>query len=198
MLFRSGVFTLKAYVSNSDNTLNTKAISFNIICVEDGYQGKFIAVNDVSEEIINYSENKVFDYCLYDSGLLTTAINFGVEKDNEIIYETSEANATTASKNTFQFSLEYPTIDDNDFDVTVKAYTYSTDVRVNNKLGYNAVGGSVFFMNPKTRTNAQSNKETIINESNKSNVSAAINEYVNWRYECPHYYFQNIDEPPFD
>lgn len=25
-----------------------------------------------------------------------------------------------------------------------------------------------------------------------------INEYVNWRYECPHYYFQNIDEPPFD
>ena len=36
----SGVFTLKAYVSNSDNTLNTKAISFNIICVEDGYRSE--------------------------------------------------------------------------------------------------------------------------------------------------------------
>ena len=50
---------------------------------------------------------------------------------------------------------------------------------VNNSLGYSAVAGSVFYMNPKTRSNRQENYKSIINEVDGSCITG-VWKNLNW------------------
>ena len=50
---------------------------------------------------------------------------------------------------------------------------------VNNSLGYSATAGSVFYMNPKTRSNRQENYREILNETSSTTIPA-IWTGMNW------------------
>ncbi len=50
---------------------------------------------------------------------------------------------------------------------------------MNNSLGYSAVAGAVMYINPKTRTNRQGNRECMINEVDGTQIEAIWNG-INW------------------
>lgn len=76
----TGVFNISAYVSNSDGTVKTRTISFNVICAVAGEQRKLVAVNNILGRATNWSENSLFDYAMYDGDNVITSAKFTIKK----------------------------------------------------------------------------------------------------------------------
>jgi len=182
---RSGVFLVSAYVANADGTIKTKTISYNIICIVSGATDKFIAINNVLAKATNWAENALFDYTMYDGGDTTTAAQFVVKKAGISVYTSDENSITTSTKYTLSIPLEIETLDNSDFEIVAQILDDNSELvpamtfPVNNSLGYSAIAGAAFYMNPKTRSNSQSNRLSIVNEITGSLVSGTW-EGMNW------------------
>ena len=182
---KAGVYRLSAYVTNSDGTITTKTLSFNVMCGIAGERVKLIAVNNILEKATNWTENALFDYAMYDGENITTSARFVADKDGVTVFASDEDAISTSTKHTFSFPMEIETMDNTDFEVSVRVLdgeTVLTDPMifpVNNSLGYSAVAGPVFYMNPKTRSNRQGNYKDIINEVDATVVTSTW-ENMNW------------------
>ena len=181
---RTGVFNVSFYVSNADGMIRTNAVSFNIMCIHSGATQKLIAINNRISKAVNWSENKVFDYALYDAGKVSTSAKFTVTKSGTQIYESENNAITTTSKQTFTLPLEIETVDNTDFDINVKVTDVVSEmssiiIPVDNSLGFSANAGAVFYLNPRTRTNSQANRQYIVNEMGGALVSATWKNF-NW------------------
>lgn len=174
---KSGVFKVSMYVANSDGSIRTRTISYNIICAVAGDAIKLIAINNVIEKATNWSENALFDYAMYDGNNAITTAQFTVKKDGSHVYSSLDDRIATSSKHTFSLPLEIETIDNADFDIIVNVtngsggaeLTSAMIIPVNNSLGFSSVAGAVFYMNPRTRSNNQSNYQSVVNEMTRRN-----------------------------
>ncbi len=182
---KTGVFNVAAYVANTDGSIQTKTVSFNMICAVSGADAKLIAVNNVLDKAINWAENALFDYAMYDGGNVTTSAQFVLNQDDALVFSSRENSIATSTRYTFSFPMEIETMDNTDFEIVTHILDGEVELTapiafpVNNSLGYSAVAGSVFYMNPKTRSNRQGNYQDIINEIDSSAVTANW-ENMNW------------------
>ena len=181
----SGVYTIEAYVASVDGNFRTSKTTHQIIFITEGDTGKYVAVNNVIKQAINYSENIIFDYSIYNGGIATMPITFTASKEGESIYSIDLENVTTGSKNTFSIALEVETKDSNNFDIAISADSNGLNVLspiligVDNRYSFAAFPGAVFHLNPKTRDNSQSNREDIINAVDNSAINAEWSN-MNW------------------
>ncbi|MCM0278060.1 leucine-rich repeat domain-containing protein, partial [Bacteroides fragilis] len=164
---KTGVFKVTAYVSTVDGSVATKVVSFNVMCAVTGEAVKMIAINNVTSKAINWTENALFDYSIYNGDEVNTSAEFIVNKDGKQVYSSDEDNITTQAKHTFSIPMEIDTLDNSEFNIEVSVMDgYSqlgstVVIPVDNSLGYSAVAGAVFYMNPKTRSNGQSNRQSV-------------------------------------
>ena len=181
----TGVFNISAYVSNSDGTVKTRTISFNVICAVAGEQRKLVAVNNILGRATNWSENSLFDYAMYDGDNVITSAKFTIKKDGEDVFTSEEDSIACSAGHTFSFPMEIETMDNTEFEITAHILDVDMELtspityQVNNSLGYSAVSGAVFYMNPKTRSNRQGNRQEIINEMDGSVIPGSW-ENMNW------------------
>ncbi len=182
---RTGVYRLSARVTNSDETITTKTMSFNVICAVPGERVKLVVVNNIQEKATNWTENSLFDYAMYDGDNITTSARFVVTKDEGTLFASDEDAISTSTRHTFSFPMEVETMDSTDFEISVSVLDGETELTgpmtfpVNNSLGFSAVAGAVFYMNPKKRSNRQGNYKDMINEVDDTVVAAAW-ENMNW------------------
>nr|DAT09607.1 MAG TPA: tail protein [Caudoviricetes sp.] len=182
---KSGIFNVSMYVANSDGSIRTRTISYNIICAVTGDAVKLIAINNVLEKATNWSENALFDYAMYDGSNAITSAQFTVKKDGSHVYSSLDDRISTSAKHTFSLPLEIETIDNADFDIAVSVtdggteLTSSMTIPVNNSLGFSSVAGAVFYMNPRTRSNNQSNYQSVVNEMTGEAIPATW-QGMNW------------------
>lgn len=182
---KTGVFNILAYVSNSDGTIKTRTISFNVICAVLGEQAKLIAINNVLEKATNWSENTLFEYTMYDGDNVTTSAEFVIKKENESVFTSEENSIACSTKHIFSFPMEIETLDNTDFEISIHVLdgnvelTSAIEIPVNNSLGYSATSGAIFYMNPKSRSNRQGNRQEIINEMDGSVITAKWKN-MNW------------------
>ncbi len=182
---KSGIFNVSMYVANSDGSIRTRTISYNIICAVTGDVVKLIAINNVLEKATNWSENALFDYAMYDGSNAITSAQFTVKKDGSHVYSSLDDRISTSAKHTFSLPLEIETIDNADFDIAVSVtdggteLTSSMTIPVNNSLGFSSVAGAVFYMNPRTRSNNQSNYQSVVNEMTGEAIPATW-QGMNW------------------
>ena len=186
---KTGVFRVDAYVANSDGSIKTRTISFNVICYVAGAQAKLIAINNKLDKAVNWSENTLFEYTMYDGDNVTTSAEFEIIKDTEPVFSSIENNISTSTRYSFSIPLEIETIDNQDFAITTHVKDEGTLLTepivfsVNNSLGYSAVAGATLYINPKTRSNRQGNRQQIINEIDGSLINGTWNN-VNWGNDC--------------
>ena len=181
-----GVYIVKAWLSNADDTLQTNAVSFEIMCSMPVSTHKLVAINNSAEQLANWTENTAFDFAVYDGLATSTSATFTVKKDNEVVFSSVENAIPTGTKQTFSFPMDIETDDDADFSVEIAILDGNNTqlvepltLEVENTAGYSAVAGAVFYMNPKTRSNNQADREKIINEVDKTPVDATwLN--MNW------------------
>lgn len=174
-------------VSNVTGTISTKELVFDIICTVSGDTGKYIAINNLATTAKNWSDNVLFDYVCYDGNNAFTTVVFDTRKDDEIITSNSNTGVSTLQKYTFNLPLEIETIDNSNFTIDVDVRdaikTYHTfKFNVDNSLGYAASAGAALYINPKTRSNTQENKEFVVNEMDGSTIDATWHN-VGWGYD---------------
>lgn len=186
---KTGVFNVSAYVANTDGSIKTRTVSFNIICAMPGEQAKLVAVNNVLGKGVNWSENALFEYAMFDGDNVTTSAQFIVRKDKEDVFTSNEDSIICSARQVFSLSLEIETMDNSEFEIIAcimdgdKELTAPVTYPVDNSSGYAAVPGAVFYMNPKTRSNSQANRQMIINEIDSSEIRASW-KGVNWGNDC--------------
>ena len=181
----TGVYNVSFYLSNSDNTIQTKLVSVNIMCFSSGESVKLMCVNNLAGLLTNWQDNKVFDYAIYDGSSAQTDALFAITKNGTEIYSSENTTLATNTKHTFTYPMEVDTDDDANFDVVVSVTSGNNNLiepitfGVNNSLGYSATAGAVLYINPKTRSNSQSNSRSIVNEADKSVIPVIWNNF-NW------------------
>lgn len=182
---KTGVFKITAYVSTVDGSVATKTVSFNVMCAVIGEAVKMIAINNVTEKAVNWTENALFDYSICNGDEVNTSAEFIVNKDGKKVYSSDEDHITTQARHTFSIPMEIDTLDNSEFAIEVSVMDgYSqlggtVVIPVDNSLGYSAVAGAVFYMNPKTRSNGQSNRQSVINEMTGAAIPCAW-KGMNW------------------
>lgn len=174
----TGIYNVELWLDA--NGLESDHLSYNIICVAtaDASTAQLIAVNEVLPTVANYGTNKLFSYAVYNGGASTASPIVNVSSlingvSTPIVENETLVNVTTATINDYILDLEIDS-QENTIGLTASIelgeskhdITYSVD----NSLSYPAVDGAVFYLNPANRNNAQGDRETIINESTKSDV----------------------------
>lgn len=181
----TGVYNVSFYLSNSDNTIQTKAVSINIMCISSGEAVKLMCVNNVADLLTNWQDNIVFNYAIYDGSAAQTDALFSIMKDGMEVYSSENDTIVTNAKNTLTYPMEVDTDDDANFDVVVSVTSGNNNLidpitlNVNNSLGYSATAGAALYINPRTRSNSQSNSRSIVNEVDKSVIPVIWNNF-NW------------------
>ena len=184
-LTTAGVYTISAYVDNLDGSIKTKTLSWNIMSVNNGTDSKLVIINNKAATVTNWTENVLFDYSITDGTAVNTTATFKVLKGTTVIYQSEESNITTNLSHQFTLSLEQDTADSSDFIILVDILdgetllTNELSFTVNNSLGYGAAPNSVFYVNPRSRNNSQSNYNKIINEVDGSIVTSTFTN-MNW------------------
>ena len=182
---KTGVYNVSFYLSNTDNTIQTKSVSVNVMCISSGEIVQLMCINNVAEQLVNWQDNKVFDYSIYDGRSSITEAVFSITKDGRLVYNSENNTIVTNAKNTLTFPMEVDTDDDSDFNVVVSATSNNSNlitpvtINVNNSLGYSATSGAVLYINPKTRANSQTNYKSVINEVDKSAIPVTW-QNLNW------------------
>ena len=181
----TGVYEISIYVSSVDESIRTRTLSFNVICVVSGDRVKLVAVNNLLDKATNWSENTLFDYAIYDGEEVSTSAQFIIKKDGMAVFTSNEDNVTTSAKHAFSFPMEIETIDSSEFDITAHVMDRETPLvepmtfAVNNSSGYSASPGAVLYINPRTRSNRQGNRLVAINEIDQSEVACTW-KGMNW------------------
>ena len=176
---KTGVFRVSAYVANSDESIKTKTVSFNIICTVAGVQVKLIAINNVLEKATNWEENTLFDYTMYDGDNVSTFARFVITKEGQQVFSSNENSIAVSTKHTFSLPLEIDTLDNSEFSIQVEVLDESIVFPVNNSLGYSAVAGATLYVNPRTRNNRQENYREVVNEMDGTAIAAEWKN-MNW------------------
>lgn len=182
---QSGVYTIEYYMSDAEGILFTSSKFIEIICINEGDTGTYVAINNVISKATNWIENRMFDYAIYDGSLYYSKIIYEILRDVVTEYESTEDNVQTEIKHTFNYSMEIETEVQGDFDIVIKikddseAVLRTLAVPVDNSLSYGSVPGAVFYMNPKTRSNNQLNYKKVTNVVDGSEIDV-IWTGMNW------------------
>ena len=182
---KTGVFKVTMYVCNTDGTLRTKEISFNIMCVAGSDKRKLLVINNVTSKAVNWSENNLLDYAIYDGDNVSTDALVSVLKGEAEVYTSDLGSVPTQTRQTLNVPFEIETPDDSNFDVTARitdkagSIDQSVIIPVDNSLGFSAVAGAVLNISPKKRTNTQSNAKDIINEADETVIPVTWSG-MNW------------------
>lgn len=178
----TGVYTVEMWLDA--NGLESEHLSYNIMCVraDEVTTAQLIAVSNVLHTVKNFDTNKLYSYAIYNKGATTAnpIVNVSAIINNtpvSIIKSEVLDNVATGVINDYIVDLEIDTQESN-----VQLYSsielgdskQEAVYQIDNSTSLPAVGGAVFYMNPANRNNAQTNRTTVINESN---LAGAITEY---------------------
>lgn len=178
---KGGVFTLEAYVTNADESIRIDMNPVQFICVLEDDGGKYMAVNNISEKAVNWTETTIFNYSIYDRGSNVTNVEFTVAKGDEVISTLVLDSVPTGTKQTLVAPLEVETLDDTPFSIIVDAgdLIEQVEIPVDNSFSYAPTAGAVFQFSPKRRDNSESNRAVIINDITGEEVPTELTN-MNW------------------
>ena len=178
----TGVYNVDIWLDA--NGLESDHLSYNIICVSqaDKFTAQLVAIGDPAKTVYNFSDNKLFEYCVYNGGTATATphikIAYVVNTNPTTIINEDLVDVATAAPLTYTASLEIEMEDESAALQLETLMTYGNEqlflFPVDNSKSYPATTGAVFYMNPSARNNAQSNREKVINSITGAEIDAVF------------------------
>ena len=167
---RTGTGTYQVEIWLDADGLESDHLMYNIMCISqaDKNTAQAICINDIANAV-NGVDSELFRYSVYNKGMASASPTIRIEKDGVKWSEETLANVPTSSPQSYATSLEFN--DKNPFfyiEATGRlgSATQTAEIRVDNSASYPAVDGASFYLNAVSRSNAQENKEAIVNEVN--------------------------------
>ena len=178
----TGVYNVELWLDA--NGLESDHLSYNIICVSaaDKFTAQIVAIGDPAKTVYNFSDNKLFEYCVYNGGTATATphikVAYVVNTNPTTIIDEDLVDVATAAPLTYTASLEIEMEDESAALQLETLMTYGNEqvfmFPVDNSKSYPATTGAVFYLNPSARNNAQSNREKVINSITGAEIDAVF------------------------
>ena len=178
----TGVYNVELWLDA--NGLESDHLSYNIICVSqaDKFTAQLVAIGDPAKTVYNFSDNKLFEYCVYNGGTATATphikVAYVVNTNPTTIIDEDLVNVVTASPLSYTASLEIE-MEDESASLNLEAImTYGNEqmliTPVDNSKAYPATTGATFYLNPSSRNNTQENKTKVVNSINRAEIDATF------------------------
>ena len=178
----TGVYNVEMWLDA--NGLESDHLSYNIICVAeaDKFTAQLVAIGNPAKTVFNFSDNELFQYCIYNGGTATGTphikVAYIVNTNPTTIIDEDLVDVATASPLTYTASLEIE-MEDESAALSLETFmTYGNEQMivypVDNSKSYPATTGAVFYLNPSARNNAQENREKIVNSINGAQIDATF------------------------
>lgn len=175
----TGVYTVEIWL-DADG-LESEHLKYNIMCVSsaDQYSARLVTMTNVASEAVNYADNKLFSYAIYNKGGATGDPTIVLTKteggSTSTFYSDTLEGVTTAAAHDFTTSIE---IASSSSDVSIGArLTYGNEQSatfvLDNSASFPATSGAAFYMNPASRSNSQTNYLKVVNEATSTAVAAS-------------------------
>lgn len=165
----TGIYNVELWLDA--NGLESEHLKYNIICVAaaDQYTARLISVSEQPEKVFNFAENSLFKYAIYNAGAATgtphVKVSSIVKATPTVLVDEDLVDVPTGAPLDYTVAIE---IETEEADVQLDAViTFGNEQQtiyaVDNSKSYPATSGAVFYINPAIRSNAQENRDKIVN-----------------------------------
>lgn len=170
----TGVYQVELWL-DADG-LQSEHLKYNIMCIATAEvsTAQLCCMANIAEKAVNYMDNALFDYAVYNGGSSTATPHIKLTAGEDVIFDEDLEGVETGKSTTFNYNLEVET---EDSELTLSSVLsfgneQSSTYQIDNSASFPATAEAAFYLNSATRNNTQANKTSIINEVNKSTVSA--------------------------
>lgn len=177
----TGVYDVELWLDTG--SVESDHLHYKIICValEDVNTAQLVSIATAPDTLVNYDTNTLFSYSVYNKGASTASPLISVNSNIGSISEETLTDVPTGAINEYVLPIE---IESESANLTVEATitfgnSQSVSYKVDNSASFPAVADAVFYLQPASRSNAQDNREVIINQATNSSVSATWSK-MNW------------------
>lgn len=172
----SGTYNVDIWLNSSG--LESEHLKYNIMFIasNDTNTAQLIAINEVSNNISNWTDSELFKYTIYDRGATTSSPSITITYNSSTLVDEILSNVSTSTINAYNASLEIDSeVSELAINATISLGETSKQITidVDNSVSFPATSGSVFYLNAATRSNNQENKGNIINEVDGSQITMA-------------------------
>lgn len=172
----SGTYNVDIWLNSSG--LESEHLKYNIMFIasNDTNTAQLIAINEVSNNISNWTDSELFKYTIYDRGATTSSPSITITYNSSTLVNEILSNVSTSTINAYNASLEIDSeVSELAINATISLGETSKQITidVDNSVSFPATSGSVFYLNAATRSNNQENKGNIINEVDSSQITMA-------------------------
>ena len=172
---RNSVHTVRLWMTAPGVT--TKAYVYNIMCVTEGDTTPLVAINNVAEEVVNYTSSRLFSYAVFNADSVDFSFSsvFG-GTTLPVLRPSPVSGLSPLAQYDFNYVIEINTEDvtatEGTLLVEATPFFESTEgvtmegvtIPIDNTFSYLATPGALFYLNAATRDNGNANRETIVNE----------------------------------
>lgn len=178
-----GLHSLEAWISVDKNGVKVESehiTSQVLIILDESKKEKYVILNDLATEIVNWTEARFFSYAVYNSESNNLPLEFVLTDYNgrETYATYTMGNVAEGAKNVFSTMMEIETAV---LDFSVKLNIMSEDellqtivLGVDNSQNFSPTAGADFIFNPKLRSNQEENPATVINSVTGEEVEATF------------------------
>lgn len=170
----TGVYKVEMWLEAVESGLLSETLSYRIMCIasEDTSTAQLICINETASEVLNYSENKLFSYAVYNGGSSSATPTITIHKDSDII-ATNTLDVATGVIHEYSYSFML-NIDESTAIIGVFA-TFGNEqaaiITLKNEASLAPVSGYSFYMDAATRSNGDDSRESFVNETTQEKVS---------------------------
>lgn len=182
----TGTHTLEVWMTGNGVETAHYKYQWMAVATSDVNKKPLVAINEVLSPAVNYDTQILFKYAVYNATSLGVKIvatdgttdTSSTRSDGLAEYAVADETLTVTPeiKNSYATKLEIDTeeLDNVKLELTVSLDSetaYEATVPVDNSKSFAPVEGAVFYMNPARRSNATSDKETILNIAPKATTT---------------------------
>lgn len=175
----TGIYNVEMWLDAG--SVQSEHLIYNIMCIAatDTATAQLVAISNMPNKVVNYADNKLFDYVVYDKGKAIASpqvvIKSLINQNPTVILDEILNDVPTKAINSYKMGVEIESQETNiqlTADITLGSSKQSVVYQVDNSLSYPPTSGFTFYLNPTLRNNAQENREIIINTANSQEIQA--------------------------
>ena len=182
-----GIHKIEAWLTvDGGDTITDKVYSQVMVNTDSNNDKIYVVINNVKPKVDNWTETTIFDYSVYNPKANNTTVNFNITdyKGTTSYLKFTASNIANGVIQHFNNMFEVESAAK-----TLNAYVHITnnaseDIAnvvsfvIDNSANFAATPDAAFILNPKVRSNSESNPNTIINHSNGNVINSTFKNFA--------------------
>lgn len=182
-----GIHKIEAWLTVDGGDIVTDKVYSQVMVNTDPNNDKtYVVINNVMPKVDNWTETTMFDYSVYNPKANNTTLNFNItdSKGTTSYLKFTASNIANGVIQHFNNMFEVESVAK-----TLNAYIHVTgdsseDIAnvmsfvIDNSTNFAATPDAAFVLNPKMRSNNESNPSTIINNSNGNVINSTFKNFA--------------------